>query len=449
MIRPLHLILLAIAALTTLVPALLVAYGPTVRPAPRRAAAMPPRRVVSQAETPPIEPMAFVELPADEARAFNASVPFVDGPIPPARPFRFSGADEDRGRAVDCLAAAVIYEAGDDAPGEQAVAQVVLNRLRHPVYPKTVCGVVFQGSERRTGCQFTVTCDGALDRWSPSPAGWARAQAVAAAALNGKVVRPVGWATHYHTTYVVPYWQSSLDKIAAVGTHLFFRWTGYWGTPGAFHNPGARPEPAIAKMAKLSDLHRDGAGLTDEEIAAAVGLPEEADGAPTPVAGDPNSFLVTLPANTSAALYPSLAAQACGERTVCKFSAWADASRTPITLPLAPEQIATMSFAYLRDRGAGVERTLWNCAQTPRPDKRECMRVQVLAPRPAATPTPQPSPTPSPTTAPKAPIDLDSVRRKAPTPVSPAVRPPVTANAPATRPTPNAKPTAAQPSPRP
>ncbi|MGJ3626051.1 cell wall hydrolase [Sphingomonas sp. MMS24-JH45] len=83
--------------------------------------------------------------------------------------------------------------------------QVVLNRLRHPAFPKTVCGVVFQGAERSTGCQFTFTCDGALAR-QPSPLAWDRARKVAAAALAGAVYRPVGYATHYHTDWVVPYW---------------------------------------------------------------------------------------------------------------------------------------------------------------------------------------------------------------------------------------------------
>ncbi|MCZ3110870.1 cell wall hydrolase, partial [Acinetobacter baumannii] len=67
-------------------------------------------------------------------------------------------------RAIDCMAAAVLYEAGDDAVGQRAVAQVVINRVRHPAFPKTICAVVFQGSDRATGCQFTFTCDGALVR---------------------------------------------------------------------------------------------------------------------------------------------------------------------------------------------------------------------------------------------------------------------------------------------
>lgn len=117
--------------------------------------------------------------------------------------------------------------------GQRAVAQVVLNRVRHPAYPHSVCGVVFQGSERATGCQFTFTCDGSLAR-PRNAVGWNRALGVAAAALAGYVERSVGTATHYHTVWVFPYWQSSLTKITTVGAHIFYRWSGSWGTPAAF-----------------------------------------------------------------------------------------------------------------------------------------------------------------------------------------------------------------------
>lgn len=422
-------VLLLIAAVALLAPALLVRFAPAVpASAHHRLAALPARRVVPAAEVPPVEPVTFVALAPDDARAFNASVPFVTGAIPPARAFRFAGTPDDRARATDCLAAAVMYEAGDDTTGEAAVAQVILNRLRHPAFPKTVCGVVFEGSQRSTGCQFTFTCDGALTRWTPTPAGWARAQAVAAAALDGAVVKPVGLATHYHTNWVVPYWQSSLDKIAAVGTHLFFRWSGWWGTPGAFRAPAAQSEPAIAAMARLSEVHREGSGISDDDIAAAVAAGDDGtDEAATPVGGDPDSFLVTLRPTTAPAFYPSLAETACGARSRCVFSAWMDPRETPTALPLKPEQTASMSFAYYRDKASGVERTLWNCGQFPRADKRQCMKAQLAAP--AATPAPGPTPAASPT--PKGPTELDGVRRK---PAQPAA-------APTPRPTATPKPT--------
>ena len=192
-------VLAAIAAVALAVPAWVVSHPPHIPP-PARRAVQTPVRVVPAAELPPVEPTRFQNLPPDEARAWNAEVPFVPGPNPAARPFRLTGAPEDQARAIDCMAAAMLYEAGDDPVGERAVGQVVINRARHPAYPKTICGVVFQGQERRTGCQFTFTCDGALARL-PDPAKWARAQVLAQQALAGAVVAKVGYATHYHTDW--------------------------------------------------------------------------------------------------------------------------------------------------------------------------------------------------------------------------------------------------------
>lgn len=235
------------------------APGPTMAQMPAR------MQVVDQTaldrkppSLPRVEPSQLYALPMDKARAVNAAIPMSPRPNPAASPFRFAGGAEDLARATDCLAAAQIYEAGDDMVGEQAVAQVVLNRVRHPAFPKSVCGVVFQGQERRTGCQFTFTCDGALAR-TPSPAAWQRARTIAKGALSGAVFRPVGLATHYHTDWVVPYWSASLDKTAKVGTHLFFRWTGWWGTPPAFQASAGGVEPLVGRIARLSLAHRDSA----------------------------------------------------------------------------------------------------------------------------------------------------------------------------------------------
>jgi hypothetical protein len=113
------------------------------------------------------------------------------------------------------------------------VAQVILNRVRHPAYPKSICGVVYQGSERKTGCQFTFTCDGSLAR-RPERDRWEQARMIAIGAISGAVEPSVGMATHYHANYVLPYWASSLDKISQIGTHIFYRWKGAWGRRRAF-----------------------------------------------------------------------------------------------------------------------------------------------------------------------------------------------------------------------
>ena len=193
-------------------------------------------------------PLIVRQLPPDEALKINQEIPLADGPNPAAAPFAFKGDATARKRALECLASAVYYEAGSqDNDGERAVAQVVLNRVRHPAFPASVCGVVYEGSTRPTGCQFTFTCDGSLYR-QPDTAGWRRAYEVARFALGGYVYAPVGYATHYHANYVVPYWAPTLSKNAIVGAHIFYRWSGGWGRPPAFVKNYAGREPNAAAL---------------------------------------------------------------------------------------------------------------------------------------------------------------------------------------------------------
>ncbi|WP_332310832.1 cell wall hydrolase [Novosphingobium aquimarinum] len=117
----------------------------------------------------------------------------------------------------------------------------------------TECGVVFQGSERRTGCQFSFTCDGSLAR-RPIPAIWDRLRKVAAQALAGYVYTPVGLSTHYHADYVVPYWASSLVKTFTVGRHIFYRINGAYGHPGAFTLAYAGREPDVLARTSAGQL---------------------------------------------------------------------------------------------------------------------------------------------------------------------------------------------------
>ena len=193
--------------------------------------------------------------PADEARWNKAGGLFTAPSAAPAAPFALDGAEGDRRRAIDCLTAAVYHEArSEGADGQRAVAQVVLNRVRHPAFPSTVCGVVYQGSGRRTGCQFSFTCDGSLGRRREGHA-WTRAREIAPAALGGEVYAAVGNATHYHTRAILPYWASSLRRSATVGEHIFYRWRGGAGRARAFSQdhrgePGAKtPRAALARAA--------------------------------------------------------------------------------------------------------------------------------------------------------------------------------------------------------
>ncbi|MDO8900939.1 MAG: cell wall hydrolase [Phenylobacterium sp.] len=168
------------------------------------------------------------------AREINALTPVAGLPINPMEPFILQASRQDRAQALRCLSQAIYYEAArEPRMGQRAVAQVVLNRVRHPAYPNSVCGVVFQGSARSTGCQFSFTCDGSLS-WAPEPALWRQIEAVANEALQGFVEPGVGSATHYHADYVAPYWAPTLVKMTKVGAHIFYRWTGPMGEPPAF-----------------------------------------------------------------------------------------------------------------------------------------------------------------------------------------------------------------------
>jgi Cell Wall Hydrolase len=182
------------------------------------------------------------------ANTTGAIADAIGGPIARAMRMDFSGVD--RGRAVECLTAAVYYEARSESDqGQRAVAQVVLNRVAHPSYPNTVCGVVYQGSERATGCQFSFTCDGSLAR-RPNPMFWERARSVAATALAGYVEPTVGLATHYHTIAIHPYWAPSLNHIITVGAHRFYSFRGKAGAAGTFRFAFGGGEPVAAPHAR-------------------------------------------------------------------------------------------------------------------------------------------------------------------------------------------------------
>ena len=231
---------------------------------------------------------ALPALPVTDAAA--AAVVAAEPGVVAARPFSMGGASGlDRARALRCLSDAVYYEAASEPDaGQRAVAQVVLNRVRHPAFPATVCGVVYQGSQG-AGCQFSFACDGAMARL-PSTTGWSRAERVAAAALAGYVAAPVGLATHYHTYRVTPAWNRALVMTDAVGAHFFHRWKGFWGTSAAFRQvyAGNEPLPAPRQPAvPVAVAATDAASALAPVMAAPFPIePARADSlpsAPTPV----------------------------------------------------------------------------------------------------------------------------------------------------------------------
>lgn len=214
----------------------------------------------------------FLELSENPLAAPNSKS--TDGKV--ARPFVLRSGSVEHARALKCLTDAIYYEAANEPDdGQRAVAQVVLNRVLHPAYPNSVCGVIYQGSERNTGCQFSYSCDGSTAR-VPARAPWLRAQNVAADALSGYVFAAIGMATHYHATYVYPTWAPSLHAIGTIGAHRFYRWKGHAGHPSAFvsvyagREPTPGPKPRKWSPASTPDL--DPAMLQkkyDAEFAAA------------------------------------------------------------------------------------------------------------------------------------------------------------------------------------
>ena len=178
---------------------------------------------------------------ADEAKRINALLPTDNAAMETAKPFVIAAGTVERARAERCLTQAIYYEAATQPrEGQEGVAQVVLNRVRDPYFPNSVCAVVYQG------CQFSFVCDGSMARTTVDWA-WKRAEDVAQHALNGYVATQVGTATHYHADYVMPDWSAAHVKLAQIGQHIFYRWRGNAGELASFVQRYAGSEPAIVE----------------------------------------------------------------------------------------------------------------------------------------------------------------------------------------------------------
>lgn len=355
-------------------------------------------RIVEPKDMPDMAaPVEFITVTADRALAINAARPFSKEPLVAAKPFAFDATGPDRDRARDCLATAAFYEAGTDADGQMSVMQVVLNRVRHPAFPKSVCGVVFQGAERTTGCQFSFTCDGSMGRRTPSAAMWREAEARAEAMLAGRVDRSVGLATHYHTDWVLPVWSESLLKIARVGTHLFFRWPGWWGSGAPFSARGVeRTEPQIAQMAALSAAHSPtlavgalgvdaDATLTGADRAAAaaaaanpaqrfVDSDEKPDWRGHRIvrgSADGRTWLVQLKRDAAPGSYALTALSVCRDRPTCQMVGWKEGEAIPSDWASLQARMRSATFIY--DRSGTGEKLRWDCRVASRPDPAQCI----------------------------------------------------------------------------
>ncbi|WP_343612317.1 cell wall hydrolase [Novosphingobium sp.] len=234
----------------------------------------------SDPELESLLPQQIRNLSSDAARAYNIASPLepTNPAAPPFHPEWLSAQELER--ATDCMATAIYYEAASESlAGQLAVAQVILNRVRHPHFPKTVCAVVNQGSERALGCQFTFTCDGALTR-APNPAGLQRARRVAQAALHGATSAQAGQATHYHTIWIVPRWAGQLRKVAIIEHHVFYR-------PSAFYAGYTLPTPlpALEAHAETPDL------AMPRQTHPAIAVNDRPDSAPPPMTSEPKKLM--------------------------------------------------------------------------------------------------------------------------------------------------------------
>jgi spore germination cell wall hydrolase CwlJ-like protein len=179
-------------------------------------------------------------------------LPLPKPPMSPAQLLELHDTEYDK--AQKCLAQAIYFESrAEPVRGQQAVAQVVLNRVFSPYYPKDVCSVVYQNAHRHLSCQFTFACDGKPEAINERGA-WARANRIARQALDAKVWLPeVAKATHYHATYVRPNWISDMKMLVKTGVHIFYRPRNWgdgakeqgWGTPNAA--AAAAPLPGSSK----------------------------------------------------------------------------------------------------------------------------------------------------------------------------------------------------------
>lgn len=330
--------------------------------------------------------------PGADARASasdqNAARPFGTRPITPASGFVSGLSGADLYRAESCLAIAGLYEAGPSRDDQRPVMQVVLNRVRHPAWPNSVCGVVFQGAARATGCQFSFTCDGSMARRRYSDAQYQSAKTLAATMLRGTRDARVGWSTHYHTDWVYPYWSDSLDKTAAIKTHIFFRWPGYWGTAAAFTQKPSSSESAISAIA-VYDIWHDG-GTTGEQLATA--LEEAAHAGETsdfelafaeapiakpktvaPMRNWQKPIIRPISSDTKPGRWALDAVQLCGNRASCRVVGWSSSTAMPASFDPESLQRNPPDIVYQQELRSRTQQVYWDCGKWPRAGSSKCL----------------------------------------------------------------------------
>jgi hypothetical protein len=182
-------------------------------------------------------------LTSDALTAIDSITGGFDGPLPLAASTQLAYA-RDVAPATDfaalpsatmsekelwCLTSAIYFESrGETYRGQVAVAQVVMNRTKHRLYPGTICGVVFQNQNQRNACQFSFACDG-IPETVTDRKSWAQADEIAKGVVDGTLyLAEVNNATHYHASYVYPNWAPRMTKVSKIGLHVFYRFKTGW-----------------------------------------------------------------------------------------------------------------------------------------------------------------------------------------------------------------------------
>lgn len=356
----------AIAGMAFLfVTVLLIAHSARPAPTPEKAHQELPSPRRSAPPAPSTSPMSW----SAAARPVPTPAVYVLAPGR-ASPFFYKGSGGDRERALDCLAAAAWYEAGNDAEGQRSVIQVVLNRVRHPSFPNSVCGVVFQGSDRATGCQFTFTCDGSLQRRFPSTREWRLAQKLAQEALDGDVDLAVGQATHYHADYVAPWWSSALQQVSRIGVHIFYRWPG-----GRGHLAGKRDwgkEPDVLASARAEEARSSPGEGEPPAFAAVTAKPAlTARNPATPPAN--RAHLIAVDPHSASGRWAIDALGACAGQVSCAVIAYGDADERDRNTNIEPDRMDRPLFLFVRDSASGMDLALWDCNRIARAQASQCL----------------------------------------------------------------------------
>ncbi len=350
---------------------------PALKERSRRLPSLP--MVGSPDAKPPKE--EFLPITPQTAREVNASRPFLTGLIPPAPPYQMRLTAEDEDRAIACLATAALFEAGVNSADQSAVMQVVLNRVRHPAFPSSICATVFQGSDRTTGCQFSFACDGSMRRRQYSAGAWRTASGLARAMLDGFVDARVGLATHYHTDWVVPYWSASLDKLVAVRSHLFLRWRGYWGTRQAFNKSPARIEPVVPMLASRFPTHATASDFkTRRETAAEMienNTPNSSSIRPDIASRSPQRQAsvrrLSLAAGASPGRWALNAVDLCKDQTICRVAGWSDPLREPEILDRTTIALSPPDLIFIKRSRDRIEKVYWSCRRWPQLSSSHCL----------------------------------------------------------------------------